>query len=272
MPATAPLSTDALPDKAAFAAANGLTYSATGGVPDFVGSMFDYLQNSRVTDVFQLPGVFEAGIVTGTIGGSQTLPGTGGAVSTSFSTTDVTTLGYIAIQLDAALPQYVLDARSNDSGPLSSIIMPIAGGQTISLEGDFDTHFTLYGPKGYETDARYVFTPDLMGLLIDVTGDYDVEIVEDKLFVYARGPFDLSSAALWQRLDRIRTVVGSKAIRQTGRYVDARPPAEGTRRLRLGFFGSRSKVGFIVVAALLSVLVVGALGIVVSVLVFMAGP
>ena len=55
-----------------------------------------------------------------------------------------------------------------------------------------------------------------MGLLIDETGDFDVEIVDDKLFVYARGGFDLSSPALWQRLDRIRTVVGAKTLRQTG--------------------------------------------------------
>ncbi|MEO8261245.1 MAG: hypothetical protein ABI566_01635 [Pseudolysinimonas sp.] len=264
----AAMNVSALPDKAAFAAANGLAYSASGGQPQFVGSMFDYLQNSQVTDVFQLPGVFEVGIVTGTVGGGQVWPGTGGTVSTTFTTTDVATLGYMAIQLDAALPQYVLDARSNDVGTLSSIIMPIAGGQTISLEGDFDRYFTLYGPKGYETDARYVFTPDLMGLLIDETGDFDVEIVEDKLFVYARGVFDLSSAALWQRLDRIRRVVGAKALRQTGRYVDAKPLTEGSRRLRMGFFGSRSKVGLIFILALGTSVVLGLVGLVVALVVF----
>jgi len=263
-----PLKTGALPDKAAFAAANGLTYSAEGGSPDFVGSMFDCLMGSRVSDVFQLPGVFEAGLVTGTIGGSQAWPGTGGVVSTSFTTNETATLGYMAIQLQAALPQYVLDAKSNDNGPISSIIMPIAGGQTISLEGDLDTYFTLYGPKGYETDARYVFTPDLMGLLIDETGDFDVEIVEDKLFVYARGAFDLATSALWQRLDRIRTVVGSKALRQTGRYVDANPATEGGRRLRLGFFGSRSKVGLILILALATSVVLGLVGLVVAFVAF----
>lgn len=266
--------TAALPDKAAFAAANGWTYSAAGGTPDFVGSMFDYLQNSRVTDVFQdLRGqAIEVGIVTGTVGGGQAWAGTGGMVSTTFTTNEVLTMGYVAIDLATALPQYVLDAKSNDRGPVSSIIMPIAGGQTISLEGDFDNYFTLYGPKGYESDARYVFTPDLMVLLIDETGDFDVEIVENKLFVYSRGGFDLSSPALWQRIDRIRQVVGAKTRRQTDRYVDARPAVEGGRRLRLGFFGSRSKTSVILVGALLGLVVVGGLMAVVFVVVFANAP
>lgn len=37
----------------------------------------------------------------------------------------------------------------------------------LSLEGDFDRYFTLYCPGDYERDALYVFTPDLLALLID---------------------------------------------------------------------------------------------------------
>jgi hypothetical protein len=96
-----------------------------------------------------------------------------------------------------------------------------------------------------------------MGLLIDETGDFDVEIVEDKLFLYSRGGFDPSSAALWQRINRIREVVGAKALSQTDRYLDAKPATEGGRRLRLGFFGSRSKVGIVLVIALVGGLAIG---------------
>lgn len=254
----------ALPEKAAFAAANGWTYTPAG-IPDFTGSMFDYLQGATTADVFRTaegargPRT-EVGLVTGTVAGGQAWPGTNGMVRTTFETNERYTMGYLAIQLDAALPQYVLDAKRNDAGPISSIIMPIAGGQIISLEGDFDSHFTLYGPKGYERDARYVFTPDLMGLLIDETGDFDVEIVDDRLYVYARGGWDLASATLWRRLSRIRDVVGAKALRQTMRYSDERPPVEGGRRLRLGLLGSRSKVGVIFLVALVVATLGGVLG------------
>jgi hypothetical protein len=123
--------------------------------------------------------------------------------------------------------------------------MPIAAGQRLSLEGDFDQHFSLHSPHGYERDALYVFTPDLMALLIDETGDFDVEIVDEWFFVYARGGWDLSNGTLWRRLDRIRHVVGAKAITRTDLYANARDPAaiaEGSR-LRMGFFSGRSKIG-----------------------------
>lgn len=257
----------ALPDKAAFAAANGWIYEAVSTEQTrFAGSMFDYLQNATITDSFRIASgpASEVGIVTGTIGGGQVWPNTNGMVSTTFTTTEVARIGFLAIQLERELPQYVLDARTNDEGMVSSIIMPIAGGQQISLEGDFDQHFTLYGPAGYEAEARYVFTPDLMGLLIDETGDLDVEIVGDRLYVYARGGFDLSSPAVWGRLDRIRAVVGAKTLRQTGRYTDDRPAGAGGRRLRLGFFGSRSKVGIVFVIALVGSSVIAGLGVLVA--------
>ncbi len=84
-----------------------------------------------------------------------------------------------------------------------------------------------------------------MALLIDETGDFDVEIVDEWFFVYARHGFDLSNATLWRRLERIRHVVGAKAITQTDLYANARDPAaiaEGSR-LRMGFFSGRSKIG-----------------------------
>src|SRR6478609_9747463 len=58
--------------------------------------------------------------------------------------------------------------------------------QRLSLEGDFDRHFTLYCPEGYEQDALYLFTPDIMARFIDHAAQLDVEIVDDWLFLYAR--------------------------------------------------------------------------------------
>jgi hypothetical protein len=149
------------------------------------------------------------------------------------------------VRLERKLPQFVLDSSRNDDGRFSNLPMPIAAGQRLSLEGDFDQHFALHSPRGYERDALYIFTPDLMALLIDETGDFDVEIVDEWFFVYARGGWDLSNGTLWRRLDRIRHVVGAKAITRTDLYANARDPAviaEGSR-LRMGFFSGRSRIG-----------------------------
>jgi hypothetical protein len=242
----AEIDTAALPDMAAFAAANGWTYEASAPAPAFHGSIFEFLQGATVTDRFTTAsGAVEVGIVTGKVGGGQAWAGSGGAVRVSFSTNEVMSVGYLAIRLERKLPQFVLDASRNDDGRLSNLPMPIAAGQRLSLEGDFDQHFTLHSPRGYERDALYIFTPDLMALLIDETGDFDVEIVDEWFFVYSRHGFDLTNGTLWRRLERIRHVVGAKAITQTDLYADARDPAaiaEGSR-LRMGFFSGRSRVG-----------------------------
>jgi hypothetical protein len=267
----AEIDTAALPDKAAFAAANGWRYEPSAPAPAFRGSIFEYLQEATVTDRFARDaGDFEVGVVAGKVGGGQAWAGTGGAVRMSFSTNEVMTFGYLAVKLERKLPQFVLDSSKNDDGRYSNLPMPIAAGQTLSLEGDFDQHFTLHSPRGYERDALYIFTPDLMALLIDETGDFDVEIVDEWFFVYARGGWDLANGTLWRRLDRIRHVVGAKAITQTDLYANSRDPAviEEGSRLRMGFFGGRSRIGIKLGLILIVTLVMLVAGAVVPILVW----
>ncbi len=267
----AELDTSALPDKAAFAAANGWQYEPSAPAPSFQGSIFGFLLDATVTDRFaRAAGDFEVGVVTGRVGGGQDYAGTGGAVRVSFSTNQVMTFGYLAVKLERKLPQFVLDATRNDDGRYSNLPMPIAAGQRLSLEGDFDQHFALHSPHGYERDALYIFTPDLMALLIDEAGDFDVEIIDEWFFVYARAGWDLSNGTLWRRLDRIRQVVGAKAITRTDLYANERDPAaiaQGSR-LRMGFFSGRSKIGLklALILALTGFMLV--LGVVVFVVVF----
>ncbi len=130
--------------------------------------------------------------------------------------------GFLAIHLDRALPHMVLDAKANDQLLASSLPLSLGREQRLSLEGDFDRHFTLYCPREYERDALYVFTPDLMALLIDEAGAFDVEIVDQWLFVYSPTPLPMGRAAVVQRMLRIVDTVGAKALSRTDRYRDDR--------------------------------------------------
>lgn len=254
--------TAALPDLATFAASNGWTYEASGAPSAFGGAIFEYLQDASVTDRFRTAGgpLIEVGTISGTIGGSQVRRSGAFTVTTSMSSTERRSYGYLALQLERSLPQFVLDSTRNDR-TFSTIPMPIAGGQQLRLEGDFDRYFRLHCPTGYERDALYVFTPDLMALLIDETGDFDVEIVDDMLFVYATA-LDVHDAAVWVRFERIINVLGAKALDRTDLYADDRSGdargtvAEGGRRLRMGFVGSRSSSSVILVVALVAFVVI----------------
>lgn len=129
--------------------------------------------------------------------------------------------GFLAFELDRALPHMVLDAtRNNQFFGMSNLPQAFAKNQVLKLEGDFNSHFTLYCPHEYERDALYIFTPDLMALLIDNAGAYDVEVVDKWLLVYSPKPFDLVDPAQHRRLLGIADTVGTKTVRQSRRYAD----------------------------------------------------
>ncbi|MFB2586858.1 hypothetical protein [Herbiconiux liukaitaii] len=90
--------------------------------------------------------------------------------------------GYCALRLRSALPHIVLQSRHNRTPVITSAALP-ARAQQLSLEGDFDQHFTLFCPEGYERDALYLFTPDVMARLVDRVRGFDVEIIDDWLFL-----------------------------------------------------------------------------------------
>ncbi|MBC7591497.1 MAG: hypothetical protein H7226_10705 [Salinibacterium sp.] len=131
--------------------------------------------------------------------------------------------GFLALALDRSLPHMVLDSRANN-GLFGASNLPAAfqKDQILSLEGDFDNYFTLYCPRQYERDALYVFTPDLMALLIDHAAPFDVEVVDQWMFIYSAAPFDVLQSAVHHRLLSIVDTVGAKTLTQTDRYSDER--------------------------------------------------
>lgn len=109
--------------------------------------------------------------------------------------------GYVAMKLDTPLPNIVLDSTSNDDlFGVSNLPVSFDRDQRLHLEGDFDQHFALYCPRGYERDALYLFTPDIMARFIDHAAALDVEIVDDWLFLYAKRDFSTLDPATWEWL------------------------------------------------------------------------
>ncbi|QAY60144.1 hypothetical protein ET475_09170 [Microbacterium protaetiae] len=132
--------------------------------------------------------------------------------------------GYVAVRLDRPLPNIVLDAKSNNGLYGTDLPEAFRSHQRLSLEGDFDQYFTLYCPTGYEADALYLFTPDIMARFIDSVAALDVEIVDDWLLLYA--PRDLSTLdpQIWQWLLSVVAALEDK-FAQWGRWHDDRADA-----------------------------------------------
>ena len=131
----------------------------------------------------------------------------------------------MAIKLDVPLPHIVLDARSNNGLFGSNLPATFDKDQRLSLEGDFDQHFSLYCPEGYERDALYLFTPDIMARFIDNAAALDVEIVDDWLFLYGKREFSGLDPATWAWLFSVVAALLDK-FAQWSRWRDERLQAD----------------------------------------------
>ncbi|WP_449407068.1 hypothetical protein [Microbacterium maritypicum] len=167
-----------------FARANGMTYEGRIADPPLPGMIFSLGRSRLSTDLVRgtRPRFVEFGNYRYTV--------QSGKNSTTYR------WGYVAVKLDVPLPNIVLDAKGNNAFG-SNLPASFQRAQRLSLEGDFDQHFTLYCPEGYERDALYLFTPDIMARLIDNAAELDVEIVDDWLFLYTQRRVSTLDPATW---------------------------------------------------------------------------
>lgn len=210
---------------AQFAADNGFTYQPRIEGLQQPGMIFD-IGHTRITSdvlsgtIHDVP--FQSANYSYTIGSGKS--------------SQTYTYGYVQIQLERKLPHIVLDSIKNNATFLgmetSSLPIQFNKEQAMKLEGNFNEYFRLYAPTGYERDALYVFTPDLMALFIDTTAKYDAEIVDDRLFIYSPVLIQYQTQSFMEDIFKIIEIIGDKTIDRTDRYVDQRVTA-GTENLGL---------------------------------------
>lgn len=130
------------------------------------------------------------------------------------------TYGVVGTPLTRALPHVVLDSRKNNLTSFISNLPATTSGESLQLEGDFNTHFNVHIPEGYGRDALYFLTPELMALLVDKASQYDVEVVGNMLYFYS---IDAApSRQRYQSAFDVLSHVGNEFEENTVRYADER--------------------------------------------------
>lgn len=211
-----------------FATTNGMLYSTTVSAPRYPGAIFAVGGSRQVYERLwrdESPPLH--------VGNYRYTTGSGKSKQTH-------QWHFLGIRLPRRLPHMLLDAKSNNSIFGSNLPVFFDRSQRLSLEGDFNEHFTLYCPREYETDALYIFTPDLMVLLIDEAAKHDVEIVDDWMFVYSNAKLNLADPRALAPLFRIVETVASKTSKRSERYADDRVlgATTATASAPLGLVGS----------------------------------
>jgi hypothetical protein len=128
--------------------------------------------------------------------------------------------GMLRIKLSRRLPNVLLDGKQNNKLHISN--MPnFKNNQRLQLEGDFNNYFDLYVPKGYERDALYFMTPELMALLIDHGAKFDIEVIDNYLYIYSDDQFDLDNEVALRAIFDLIPLMGKEFEENTQRYADA---------------------------------------------------
>lgn len=91
---------------------------------------------------------------------------------------------FIELPLPAAVPHIVLRNRRRSIIPTLGLGR---GAARMELEGDFARTFLLLVPEGYQQDALYIFTPDLMARVLDLGSGAELELVDRFAYVYLPG-------------------------------------------------------------------------------------
>jgi hypothetical protein len=187
-----------------FAADNELEFSPESTARDFHGRVWDEGTTYRLDHI-----AGSDGPDYGTVGRADR----NGAIHR-------TGTGYLAIHLDRRLPHIVLQRRRG-------ALLYAGDGPEFELEGDFGKHFELHVPTGYERDALYLLTPDVMQTLIDEAADQRVEIVDDDLFVFFDDGVDVTDPDVHIRMHRVWAAIAGQIVPQADGYRDSRSSVSG---------------------------------------------
>lgn len=209
---------------ALFARANGLQFHRFSSRPNYPGMLFSLGgDRSAIDHVWSPSGALaDAGTYSYTTGSGEDR--------------STQTWSFVAYRLPRPLPHLVLDARANDPAAGSNLPVAYRRDQRVSLGEPFDSSFTVYAPDGYGQDTFQLLPPDLMERLLQTPAAFDIEIVDDWLFLYARR-VDFTDPDVWRSIQWIGDAVVGRIAEVAGRYTDDRALAFASTALGGGHPG-----------------------------------
>ena len=166
---------------------------------------------------------------------------------------------YASVELPRPMPHMLLDARSNDILRKKSSLPEGYHAKELRLEGGFEKYFRLFAPEGYERDALYIFTPDVMVALMEHGGAYDMEIIDNRMYFYTNKELKIENQAEVSEFLVMIDVIRKEVAHQSGRYSDARSSAP--RGSEVALEGRRMRLKFRVLGAAIFTLVMAAVAV-----------
>lgn len=172
--------------------------------------------------------------------------------------------GYIAIRLNAPAPHIVLDAKRTRSLDSSGLPRFMSAEHRVPLSPEFEEDFTLYTMEAHQDEARKLFSPQLFQRLQASAGRFDIEVVEEWLFVYSPEHIVSPDLKIWSWVSPLTSQLMEAAARwRSGPQKPAETlpvTSEPGQRLSSSRFSARKlllTVGLLALSMVITVLVNG---------------
>lgn len=163
------------------------------------------------------------------------------------------TTGIVRITLPKVFPQIVLDSNKNDRVQ-SSIRTEYESSQRMRLEGDFAKYFDLYVPAGLQINALSLLAPNMMQILVNHSGFFDIEFRDNELILMTRKSLynpetmKLTQEAMTEQISYMERLMQSwNYIPQNQPFDMLEKPSVGGSVLKFGRFRLSAKTQLVAI-------------------------
>ncbi len=127
-------------------------------------------------------------------------------------------------------PHMVLDAKGTRAVTGTGMPRSISAQHQVPLGPEAEERFSLYALTEHHEDARALFNPELLRRLQESPGLFDIEVVDDWIFVYAPGEIVTSDPNTWSWAASVTDALLGAAQRWQGSTQESRDERGSTAR------------------------------------------
>lgn len=120
------------------------------------------------------------------------------------------------------LTQFIINSRLNNIDDMANDLSAYNKNQTLKLEGNFSDFFDVLTPEGDQRQLLMLLAPDVMEHILYTLSEYDIEVRDGSLFVYAYKYLDAAVVA------ELIPLVDTLVVKARLRLQDARPAPDVT--------------------------------------------
>jgi hypothetical protein len=118
----------------------------------------------------------------------------------------------MVIEIPDVVSHFIFNSKLNNTANTGGNLEQYSKSQILGLEGNFSEFFDILVPNGDENDALTILSPNAMQYLLSDLASYDIEVVANKLLIYAYKIIDVTELqSIISKADRLVALLKLRA-------------------------------------------------------------